>query len=361
MAVVVLSAACANSSIVPGDAGVGDARLGSDAGTPPIDDGGLASTDSAAVPDGATGPTDGAAVLADGTSPADGSSPLGDAAPPLDDANPSGCALDLAHLSAPGCTVLKTDTAVDADVVTLWRRIDCQETARVAFVATGGDPHATASGASQGNTSYRRTTVFDGDDYYGERCELGKNDWRDSFAVYHQGERRITFVSLRLPDDFPLSTSDWQVVLQMKQAQPSDNGGGTPILSLEARGGRWHLIQSTSSGPSSDTTSIWSTAAQPNVWTRFAIDVTYSPDPAVGSVQVFVDQDNDGVADETSPRLATYTQKIETAGTSDDGLDAGDAIPSHLRVGLYHNPGIACAAGCSVEIDNVQVVAPDLP
>jgi hypothetical protein len=52
----------------------------------------------------------------------------------------------------------------------------------------------------------------------------------------------------------------------------------------------------------------------------------------------------------------------ETAGVNGtaDGLAPGDAIPDHLRLGLYMNPSIACVApsGCSVDVDNVQVVAP---
>ena len=37
-------------------------------------------------------------------------------------------------------------------------------------------------GAPQGNTAYRKLTVFDGDDYSGERCELGYNTWNEGLA-----------------------------------------------------------------------------------------------------------------------------------------------------------------------------------
>ena len=147
--------------------------------------------------------------------------------------------------------------------------------------------------------------------------------------------------------------------MQMKQTQPSANGGGTPVISLEARNGRWNLIQSNSPGHSSDTHVLWSAPAQTGVWTRFAFDVVYSQDPAIGSIRVSVDLDGDGDSldpGEQSPTFQTYTLKYETA--NGDHLDAGDSIPSHLRVGVYHNSAIACPSTgtCSDGVDNVQVV-----
>ncbi len=54
------------------------------------------------------------------------------------------------------------------------------------------------------------------------------------------------------------------------------------------------------------------------------------------------------------------TLKRETTGGTDDGIAPGESIPSHLRVGIYHNPAIACPppSGCSTQVDNVQVVRP---
>ena len=48
--------------------------------------------------------------------------------------------------------------------------------------------------------------------------------------------------------------------------------------------------------------------------------------------------------------------KYEVAGDDTDGLLPGDTIPSHLRMGLYHNSVIPCPGGCSIEFDNIQVV-----
>lgn len=262
--------------------------------------------------------------------------------------------------SIPDCAVVAQDTAQDSDPRPFWGSIQCESSSRYAYIPSGGDPHAMAGGAPQGNSAYRRLTVLDGDEYYGERCELGENDLRTGPSVfYHEGQHRLTYISFRLGEDFPLANPGWQTVMRMKQTEPSVNGGGTPVISLEARNGRWKLIQSDSPGHSSDTHVLWSTPAQTGEWTRFAFDVVYSQDPAIGSIKVSVDLNGDGDSldpDEQSPTFQTYTLKYET--TNSTYLDAGDSIPSHLRAGVYHDSEIVCPSTgtCSDGVDNVQVV-----
>jgi hypothetical protein len=62
---------------------------------------------------------------------------------------------------------------------------------------------------------------------------------------------------------------------------------------------------------------------------------------------------------ELSRVFHTYTLKIQVPGPVTD-IAPGHPIPSHLRAGLYHNSSIPCPApaGCSVDIDNVQVLRP---
>jgi Polysaccharide lyase len=277
---------------------------------------------------------------------------------------PASCAVtvdrDPFAAPVPACAVVARDTAQDSDPRPFWGSVQCESSSRHEYSTSGGDPHAAAGGAPQGNSAYRRLTVLDGDDYYGERCELGENDWRSGpTAFYREGQHRLTYISYRLGDDYPLANPGWQVVMQMKQTQPSENGGGTPVISLEARNGRWNLIQSNSAGYSSDTHVLWSTPAQTGEWARFVFDVVYSQDPAIGSIRVSVDLNGDGDSldpDEQSPTFQTYTLKYETP--DGDYFDAGNSIPSHLRVGIYHNSEIACQAlgTCSNGVDNVQVV-----
>ena len=275
----------------------------------------------------------------------------------------------VAAAQSPG-TTLASDTAAVADPLPFWGEIGCASTSRHQQITTGGDTHVKADGTSQGNTSLRRLTVIDGDDYYGERCELGENNHSldgdpspGPTVFYSEGDRRITYMSFRLPTGFALGVEWWQVVMQMKQTGPADNSGGTPVLALHAYLGRWRLQKSTSVDASSSTTELWSAAASTGVWTRFAFDVKYSKDPLVGWVKVYADLNNDGDfvdAGEASSTIPTYTLKRETAGTTADGLATGDPIPSHLRSGIYHNPSYSCPSptGCYVDVDNIQVVDP---
>jgi hypothetical protein len=248
------------------------------------------------------------------------------------------------------------DTASVADPVPLWGSVDCQERSRHELGMGGGDAHPTAQLRSQDDEAFRRLRVLDGDDYFGERCELGRNDHRESpVALYREGRRRLTFLSIRVPPDFPLDGTTFQVVMQMKQSQPSANGGGVPALALQAKDGRWRLYRGLRQ--------VWSGPAQVGVWTRFAFDVTYSRKPEIGSVKVYADTNGDGDATdqgEESAQIIGRTLKPERKGGPPDGIRPGKSIPSHLRVGLYHHPSIGCPApsGCFIDVDNVGVYEP---
>jgi hypothetical protein len=283
------------------------------------------------------------------------------------------CRVDIKTMLAPGCRLLRKDTAAQADPRPgAWGNIECQQNTRHKHLSKGGARHKMANNRRQQNTSYRKLRVIDGDDFYGERCELGRNEHRygqntrrktsGAFALYKEGQRKLTFISYRLPANFPLHTDDWQAVMQMKQTQPSNNGNGTPVISLDAHRGQWRLYQSASAGPSNLSRLLWSAPATKRQWTRFAFDVRYSQDPNKGRIKVYADLNNNGTfADpgEQSPLIKTYTLKKETAPSSSGGIPVGQSIPSHLRLGIYHNPKIDCprsGGGCSVDVDNVQVM-----
>ena len=247
----------------------------------------------------------------------------------------------------------------------MWGEVACETGSRYTHSTTGGDPSPKSNGASQGNTAYRRLSVNDGDDVWGESCELARNNHANgentgsqtsgTFALYESGDHKITFFSQRYTSGFSSSVNQWQTVAQMKQTQPYDSDGNPGVaLEIQIWGNQLRL--------DSWWSTRWSTPAPvANTWIRYALDVVYSKNPSVGSVKLYVDRNGDGDwldSGEQSPRISVATLATESAGSAGDGLAVGDAIPSHLRTGIYHNVPISCPAptGCPVELDNVQVV-----
>lgn len=268
---------------------------------------------------------------------------------PLDAGEPG----EIVPMSAPACEVVASDTAVEPDPLPFWGSIDCASASRYSWHAVGGDDHLTATGEPPGG-AYRRLTVEDGDDVYGERCELGTNNREGPTAFYREGEHLLTYFSERLPRHFPLDTQRWQTVMQMKQAEPEHDGDVGVALQLQVIDGRWFALDFSHI--------IWSFPARTGIWTRFAWNVVYSRDPETGGVQVFADRNDDGDFDdpgEHSPVFHGATLATEEpAFAAADGLVGGQGIVSHLRVGIYQDPAISCQAPaeCSVDVANVQVL-----
>ena len=276
----------------------------------------------------------------------------------------SGCDLSSScPLSQPGstigmtlpsaCTVVASDTAANSDPLPFWGSIDCQSASRQQQVASGGDAHVAALGGSQGNSAFRRMTVIDGDNFYGERCELGFNNVNGPTVFYREGQRRVTFISIRLPNGTDPTNENWRNVMQMKQAQPYNNPNTSPVFELQVHDGKWWV--------ESSWVNLWSFPARQNAWTRFAFDVVYSQDPSVGSITTYADLTEDGDfddANERSPLIHDATLRAETTPGYPSPYQPGDSIPSHLRAGIYQNANYSCPSGCSADIDNIQVVRP---
>jgi hypothetical protein len=259
--------------------------------------------------------------------------------------------------------VLDSDTAAGPDWLPFWGSAYCANDQRVQQITSGGDPHPTVTGAPQGDTGFRRLSLFDGDDSFGERCELGIDNRKGPTALYKQGRHLVTAISFRLPLGFPLGVDTWQLLLQMEQTAPASNSGGTPVIELDAYGGRWRLRQSLSRRSAGDSRELWSAPATIGLWTRFTFDVRYSASKRKGYIRLGVDLNGDSdVSDpgELSPGFHTYTLKVETPGGDHDRIRAGRTLSSHLSVGLYHDSSIACPlpVGCSVDVDNMQVLRP---
>lgn len=259
--------------------------------------------------------------------------------------------LDLSH----------EDTMADADQSVQWGLLQAVSADRVALNVVGdGDARPKGDGTPQTTRRYRRLTLKDGDDFSGERVELGANERRNgtsggagTFMLYPEGTHYETWFSLRLPSSFPINTPDWCVVMQMKQTQPytTDNGGAGPIIEMDVRSGNWMVI-------TNGTTTLFTAPAKLNVWTRFRIDARYFADPTKGRIRIQIDdranattwvpQYDSGVL--TTAMLTTAVGAQSGPGWS---LNNGDSIPAHLRLGIYRNPIIT--GDTSIDVGNVQV------
>jgi hypothetical protein len=277
------------------------------------------------------------------------------------------------------------DTAQGYDPFPFWGNTDCGPTTsnpsmdRYSWQPTGGDTHLQASGSPQGNASFRRLKLFSADDYEGNRCELGWNDSRYSPGpTYSEGDHKITYLSVRLGSDVPLDQYKSQAVMQMKQMQPgldgSDPGQGiSPVLELDAyhednpvagqsAGPKWILLGvNTNIGNDNDDDVLWEAPAAATTWVRFKLDVHYASGltggvPA-GTVQISADLNNDGDYSDTIGGGSEQSSTIHQFTLKKYQLQSG-SITSHLRTGIYHDPTYNCASGCTVDIDNVQVVTP---
>ncbi len=299
----------------------------------------------------------------------------------------------------------------------LWGRatlFDCVsggQGGRISQVLSGGDQHLRSDGSPQTEPDFRRLTAFEAD-HTGttgsdpHRCELGRNRrlntddgtgadqfgrWDGRTMFYKDGDHTATYESIRLPADFHVNDPNWQVVMQIKQTQPyagewiyrsTDEGGCTPYpltspragallrtcgpaLSVEARytdppdsrpAGSYWVVQNFHK-------EIWWAPASTSIWTRFRLDVNWSPTPAQGSLDIDVDLNNDGDFTDSQENQGTITNIPTMAVVKDDdpsGLSAGQAIPASLRTGPYISNNINCGvpgnSGCSVDVDSIEVV-----
>jgi hypothetical protein len=198
-----------------------------------------------------------------------------------------------------------------------WASSSCQDTSRFREVT---------SPVVQGRRAYR-IEVHDGDDSSGERCELGQgNPTRSGFPLFDEGDERWISWMLLLPRDYPVNTLDWNIFMQLKQL----GGLGTPVISMEAREGKFFLMGSNNRRVSNDTIPRWTAPARRDRWVQFTLHVKFSPDPDVGFLELYGDLDGGGVR-LLMPKLHTYTMKLDSVGV---------AVRSHTRIGIYRDPQI---------------------
>jgi polysaccharide lyase-like protein len=236
--------------------------------------------------------------------------------------------------------VLREDDCSNPDPSSLWNPDGPFD-----IEGSGSTQHFSIGGPSNG--PFRRIST------QGKRWELGYNSHvlasdgsLRTFWLYREGDHAITEWWLRLAPDFPLSTYRWQVIAQMKQSGPSVASGGYPVPSFEAREGQ---IQVQHNGTDA-TPGLPRLPITAGIWTPIKIEATYSQDPAKGSVQLSVGNQTSAVAH--FPTLKPEHAPPGDGGTLDPNLRPGESIPSHLRMGVYHD---AALRGTYIDIAGIRV------
>jgi hypothetical protein len=197
-----------------------------------------------------------------------------------------------------------------------WANYSCESGDRVQEVA---------SPAAQGKRAYR-IEVRDGDDSYGERCELGQaNPTRGDFPLFQEGQERWIGYQVYLPEDLNTDLDAWTVIMQLKQL----GSLGTPAVAMDFENGHFIFMTSDTNHESSGCDWWWQHPVVKGRWIKFLYHIKFSPDRNVGWTELYSDIDGDGVK-QVMPRTHMLTMKQE----------GGKAVPSHSRIGLYRDPKI---------------------
>jgi hypothetical protein len=198
-----------------------------------------------------------------------------------------------------------------------WASWSCADASRVQEVT---------SPATQGRKAYE-LTVHDGDNSWGERCELGQgNPGRNGFPQFTSGDDVWMSFSVYLPDNYPINTHDWNVMFQIHQI----GDGGCPPIALSVQDGEFKLFNSSRRTYVLNTVEKWNGPAQRNRWTKFTIHLMNSPDDDKGFVELYSDLGGQGM-EQVMPRTYMHTMTARSDGS---------AMINHARVGIYRNPAI---------------------
>jgi hypothetical protein len=198
-----------------------------------------------------------------------------------------------------------------------WASYSCADASRVQQVE---------SPAAQGKRAYQ-LEVRDGDNSWGERCEIGMgNPWKSGFPLFNEGDERWISFQVYLPDDYPIDTKDWNVMFQIHQT----GDGGCPPLALHVERGQFKLFNTTRNTYVLQTYEMWSAPAVRNHWAKFTLHMMNSTDDSKGFIEILGDLDGTGYK-QLMPKTYTHTATKYADGSM---------MTNHARVGIYRNPAI---------------------
>ena len=193
-------------------------------------------------------------------------------------------------------------------------------------VADGGTTLWSADFASAGLKNFRSTpwnnqgasspTLSGGSLNFSMPGGGKRSEVEPKFKALSEGDEYYFGFSVKLAPDFPVSTSDWQVITQFK-----NDGTGSPPLELKVQDGKF-LIDGNSGGFSQVVGD-----AVPGQWTHLVMRVKFSP--SNGTVSAW----QDGVQ-----KIADYAPP---SGTMYPGKS------SYVKTGIYRDPSIGQAGKLS--------------
>lgn len=234
--------------------------------------------------------------------------------------------------------------------------------AEIRFANTGDKPDEWAAWSCEDRNRWSQTApfqfgvdpqryywinLFDGDDSYGERCELGMGNTSASNirrvggprALFHQGDDLYIGFKYRLMPGFAFCTScasvpnEGGLIQQIKQL----GSCGTPALGVVVTRTGAVVRNSDTADCSGGMHTITSWTGDPYRTNYVLQRVVFSTNPSIGRVDTYADV-GDGNGMVLRGAVQTHTQKSPTdhpAGACEESTPC-----SHLRVGLYRNPNI---------------------
>jgi hypothetical protein len=143
--------------------------------------------------------------------------------------------------------------------------------------------------------------------------------------LFNEGEERWISWQMYLGGNFPINANTWQSVAQFKQL----GSMGTPIVNMDAAKGQWRMNYANSNRVSNGGFTPWAGPALKEKWVKFSLRIKFSPNPAVGFIELYGDTADGKGMRQLLGKTMTWTMKKD---------EAGRAIQSHVRLGSYRNP-----------------------
>ncbi len=246
-----------------------------------------------------------------------------------------------------GVVVWRADTSLplEQEWASLGTATECAVITRTAQTSQRISRLTDASSPSPTGRLYR-ATVLGGDVCYGSRAELGQGNPVKTFTdgtgdrLFRAGADHWISFAHRLAPSYPVDDSRWSLIHQWKQTAAYGGPDGNPVLSMLAFRGRYRMwgpgySELHGQNPPTGAYGSWGVdfAVAPTVgrWHLFTMHVVWSPDPAVGYVELLGD-----LGDGQGWRTLITGRHVATMKINDSG-GAGETIPTHARIGNYRD------------------------